>query len=224
MTGKTLPPNFSPGLVFGLGLAFCPLPLLQYVVQSFAYRLNNHYPALQERLSEVSGKSFALILPDMPFNTLLEVDGGVVAVTLHPKQKPLFAEVTLQGSSQTFLALLEGNVDGDALFFSRELCVEGDTEALLILRNALDNAQIDLREIVFSVFGPLSGIAAQAAAPLEKLGTRFIRDMNLLYRAAVSPLVQRQHYLAENLRDIDQRLAKLETALAKQQVRDARHA
>jgi len=53
--------------------------------------------------------------------------------------------------------LLEGRLDGDALFFSRELTVEGDTEAVLLLRNAVDSDEVDLFEDLLSVLGPLAG-------------------------------------------------------------------
>jgi predicted lipid carrier protein YhbT len=41
------------------------------------------------------------------------------------------------------VGMLDGSYDGDALFFSRDLVIEGDTSAVLALRNALDDAEID---------------------------------------------------------------------------------
>lgn len=40
--------------------------------------------------------------------------------------------------------MVHGALDGDALFFSRDILIEGDTEAVLALRNAVDDAEIDL--------------------------------------------------------------------------------
>jgi predicted lipid carrier protein YhbT len=57
--------------------------------------------------------------------------------------------------------MVDGAFDGDALFFSRSLQVEGDMEALLALRNAVDDACIDLRRIALSPLGP-------AADPLDR--------------------------------------------------------
>ena len=56
------------------------------------------------------------------------------------------------------LALAEGRVDGDALFFARRLVVDGDMEAVLALRNALDDNGID----IVKSFGRLSGPAVGA--------------------------------------------------------------
>jgi len=39
--------------------------------------------------------------------------------------------------------MIDGTYDGDALFFSRDLVIEGDTEAVLALRNAIENAELN---------------------------------------------------------------------------------
>jgi predicted lipid carrier protein YhbT len=41
------------------------------------------------------------------------------------------------------LGMIDGTYDGDALFFSRHLVIEGDTGASLALRNAIENAELD---------------------------------------------------------------------------------
>lgn len=44
----------------------------------------------------------------------------------------------------TLAQLAQGGGDGDALFFSRDITIEGDTEAVLALRNALDDSNLDI--------------------------------------------------------------------------------
>lgn len=61
------------------------------------------------------------------------------------------------------LGLLEGRCDADALFFSRELSVTGDIEAMLALRNALDDSAIDLPRELGRLAGPLSFLVAGTA-------------------------------------------------------------
>ena len=51
------------------------------------------------------------------------------------------------------LRLIDGRMDGDAIFFSRALQIEGDTEAIVSLRNALDNIEGSLAESVAGFFG-----------------------------------------------------------------------
>ena len=60
------------------------------------------------------------------------------------------------------------------MFFSRDIAVEGDISAVLALRNALDDARIDVLAEVAAVFGPLSSPAerlARLAAPLFERAT-----------------------------------------------------
>lgn len=53
----------------------------------------------------------------------------------------------------TLLGMIDGRYDGDALFFTRDLCVEGDTEAVVCLRNALDDVDGSIADDVASFFG-----------------------------------------------------------------------
>ena len=59
--------------------------------------------------------------------------------------------------------MLHGSEDGDALFFSGELAISGDTSAVLALRNALDDAELDLTaELAGLVHPPLDRWLRQA--------------------------------------------------------------
>jgi predicted lipid carrier protein YhbT len=67
--------------------------------------------------------------------------------------------------------MVHGALDGDALFFSRDIVIEGDTEAVLALRNAVDDAEIDLAAEVAAIAGPASPYVAEIfrrAAPLAE--------------------------------------------------------
>ena len=66
--------------------------------------------------------------------------------------------------------MVDGHLDGDALFFSRELIVEGDTEAVVVLRNALDDLDGSIADDVAAFYG------APGQAALTKF--RKIRQQN----------------------------------------------
>jgi len=51
------------------------------------------------------------------------------------------ADVTIRGSWHTFTTLARRNQDPDALFFRRELVIEGDTELGLGVKNLLDGLE-----------------------------------------------------------------------------------
>mgnify|MGYP000333163309 CR=1 FL=1 len=46
------------------------------------------------------------------------------------------------------MGLLDGTYDADALFFSRDLAIEGDTEAVLAVRNAIEEAELTPAELL----------------------------------------------------------------------------
>ena len=75
-------------------------------------------------------------------------------------------------SSLNLLDLIDGSLDGDALFFSRKLRVTGDTEAIVALRNALDDVDGGVVESITKAFGPLAPIAAITVSHLRTLGGR----------------------------------------------------
>jgi predicted lipid carrier protein YhbT len=84
-------------------------------------------------------------------------------MTAHRRARPPAHDARIAGPLSAFLAMMHGAEDGDALFFSRDLTVEGDTAAVLALRNAMDDAELDLTEELAALAGPLGGAAAPDA-------------------------------------------------------------
>ncbi len=68
------------------------------------------------------------------------------------------ADAVIRGPYARLLDLLEGRIDGDALFFRRELSIAGDTALILALRNTLDGEEMDLMADAASFAGPLAGV------------------------------------------------------------------
>ncbi|PWC36556.1 hypothetical protein TSO352_11815 [Azospirillum sp. TSO35-2] len=67
-------------------------------------------------------------------------------------------DAIIRGPYARLLDLLEGRIDGDALFFRRELAIEGDTALILALRNTLDGEEMDLMADAASIAGPLARV------------------------------------------------------------------
>jgi len=76
--------------------------------------------------------------------------------------------VRISGPLSAFLGMMHGAYDGDALFFSRDLTVEGDTEAALALRNAIDDAELDLAAELQTLAGPLRAPLAAVLTAAER--------------------------------------------------------
>lgn len=131
-----------------------PLPLLplQLVLAGFLQRIWRRNPTIFERLGEHSRARFGIKPTDLPFAFVVEAAPPRLSVV---RDLPRYLDARISASLANLLALLEGKVDGDALMFSRELVIEGDIEAVLALRNAIDDAQLDLVAELSSLFGPM---------------------------------------------------------------------
>ncbi|MDA5093763.1 SCP2 sterol-binding domain-containing protein [Aliiroseovarius sp. KMU-50] len=136
-----------------------PLTPLSFSLTAYARRIAKHHPGLFRRLGEFDHTRFVIDPTDLPFVIEMQPNGG------QPKIKVVRGsgqgEARIAGPLAGLLGLVHGAYDGDALFFSRDLVIEGDTSAALALRNAIDDAELDLSAEVAQISGPL-------AAPLQK--------------------------------------------------------
>ncbi|SDT57006.1 Predicted lipid carrier protein YhbT, contains SCP2 domain [Bradyrhizobium canariense] len=146
-----------PRLPWLIGRSMQPLPLaplqlpLALILRSVVARHSNIF----ERLGPHACKRFGIEPTDLPFAFVLEPHPRrptMTAVRSLPDDIP----IRIAGPMIGLLGLVDGAYDGDALFFSRDLVIEGDVEAVLALRNALDDADVDLVADAAALFGPLA--------------------------------------------------------------------
>ncbi len=145
------PPSLPPLL----GRAIRPLPLLplQLALGRFLQRVCSRNPQIFARLGPHAGKRFGIEPTDLPFAFVVEAVPPRPRLSVR-RELPAELDARISASLASLLALLEGRVDGDALMFSRDLTIEGDVEAVLALRNAIDDTQLDLAGEIGSLFGP----------------------------------------------------------------------
>ena len=79
----------------------------------------------------------------------------------------IVADVHIQANLKTFLLLASGNEDPDSLFFSRHLCIEGNTEDGLYIKNLIDAMDFDITVYLKSVLGQT--LASRIAPIVEQL-------------------------------------------------------
>lgn len=120
-------------------LAGRPLgPLLTLSLRALARRR----PGLFERLGE-HGRARYLIDPtDLPFAFCVVPDGASSRVRVTDKRGGTSCDVVIRGPIAMLLGILDGTLDGDALFFHRTVSVSGRTAAVVALRNAIENAEL----------------------------------------------------------------------------------
>lgn len=160
-----------PRLPRALGLAARPLPLppLNLLLGRLTRRLSDAHPAMLRRLGDHAARRFLIDPVDLPWVLLLQPQDATM--TAHPRQSraPVPThDARIAGPLSAFLAMMHGAEDGDALFFSRDLTVEGDTAAVLALRNAMDDAELDLTEELAALSGPFAQPLRRVLAGAER--------------------------------------------------------
>jgi len=143
-------------------MALLPKAPLQLVLRHLGKQVASRHPEIFTRLGPHAEKRFLVVPTDLPFAFMLHParPGRMIDVV-----DPLAAvawDCRIAGSFAALLGLMHGLYDGDGLFFSRDLAVEGDVESVLALRNALDDADLDLFAELMGALGSPGRIAAPA--------------------------------------------------------------
>lgn len=160
-------------------LRLVPLPAVQWPLQRVAGGFARRHPAVFARLGPHASKTYLIDPTDLPFAFRLQprLPAPRIDVAPRPLRQPWDARIA--GPLSGLLGMVHGTLDGDALFFSRDLVIEGDTEAVLALRNALDDAEVDLLAEAAAVLGP-------AGARFESLARSVLREASRLTGVALT--------------------------------------
>ncbi|KOF20193.1 hypothetical protein AC244_09950 [Ensifer adhaerens] len=142
-----------------------PLSVIEHATRLVFAQVVQQHPDLFDRLGEHADKRYAFVPTDLPVGFLVEPSARRISV--HRKPHLPVAQACMGGKLVLLLALLEGQIDGDAVFFSRSLTITGDMEAMLALRNALDDCNIDLPADIARMSGPFAPLVRRAAAEIR---------------------------------------------------------
>jgi predicted lipid carrier protein YhbT len=145
-------------------LRFLPLPLLQPILSLIGTQVAKHQPDVFLRLGPHASKSFAIDPTDLPFLLVLKPRPDSPSLSAWRRNEAPYSHARIAGTFLDLFDLIDGSLDGDALFFSRKLRVTGDTEAVVALRNALDDVDGGVVQSVTRAFGPLAPVAAMTVA------------------------------------------------------------
>lgn len=199
-----------------LGLALRPLPLapLGPVLAAALWALLRRHPGLFERLGEFGSSTFLIDPTDLPLMFRLRPD------PLAPRLEAVAEAVAesgadsvtavIRGPLMALVDLIEGRIDGDTLFFRRDLVVEGDTEAVVALRNALENAEIVLSRELLAPLGPLAWPLARLVEGGASVMARLAEDVETVRAAAIWPAVRQGERSAGEVERLGQAVADLE--------------
>ncbi len=206
------PPALSAVSLGGALLAPLPKKPLQPLVDLAVRTVRSRHASVFERLADLDAGSIAVEPTDLPVGFLLSLGGSEISLTVYDSPAdPDLSGATIRAPLLTLIDLLEGRLDGDALFFSRDLKVVGDMELVVALRNAVDDAEIDLIDDLLSVLGPLAQPARRFADQARGILDRASRDIDALRRALVAPERRELAAQATQLNDVAARLTELAT-------------
>jgi predicted lipid carrier protein YhbT len=205
------PAPLTPALLAGLAARPLPPAALQPLLTLAMAALMRRHGEAFARLGGLGDCVFLVDPVDLPLEFLLRPATDPPSLTaVRGGASGIAPTATIRGPLLSLIDLLEGRVDGDALFFSRDLAVAGDTEAILTLRNALDGAGIDLAETAASMLGPFGGIVRRLMGPAEALIRRMTRDLEALQETLLSPLARRCDVQAAELEELRAKLDDLQ--------------
>ncbi|MFY2824294.1 ubiquinone anaerobic biosynthesis accessory factor UbiT [Ruegeria sp. MALMAid1280] len=152
--------------VVTLPLRILPYAPLSAILSAFSRKIAQKHPGMFRRLGEHDHTRFILDPTDLPFVICLDPNGGTPRVTVTRGSAEGAARIA--GPLAALLGLVHGAYDGDALFFSRDLVIEGDTAAALALRNAVDDAELDFAQELSNLSGPLAQSMQRVLALIER--------------------------------------------------------
>ncbi|WP_321576155.1 ubiquinone anaerobic biosynthesis accessory factor UbiT [Sneathiella sp. HT1-7] len=193
-------PPFSPVLLTGFAMRPLPVKLMSRLLTIFLGRMERLYPEIASRLAPLGFCRFHIIPTDFSFSFLIILENGkATAKILSEGQAVSNTTASISGDICSFTKLLEGSVDGDSLFFTRRLVVEGDTEAVLTLRNAVDSVDLSLKHILTGFTGPLPPLLKKVTTPLSSLHRAALKDFDILQKSLIGPVTRRISQMDEEI-------------------------
>jgi len=137
--------------VLSLALA----PLLNRVVEGLARK----HPSIFDRLGPHTATGYVIDATNLPFALFLRPDPARPVLSAVARNSLPAHQALIRGSFDTLFELIDSDADGDAVFFSRDLVIEGNTEAVVSLRNALDDVDGSIAADAADLFGPPGRLA-----------------------------------------------------------------
>lgn len=218
MKKEALYPPFSPVLIAGLLTQPMPLYIVDKVLEHITVNLQKNHPSIIERLQIIEDKKFLISPTDLPFAIIITFLKNEI-ISVATKDENIETDVKIYGSISSLVKMLNGEVDGDALFFSRDLTIEGDTEALLALRNSMDADDINILYEMLDSFGILGSIIEKFIKPAKKVHGKIADNMNIIKDSILGSVMEDLESQEAYLDKINEKISKFQKEQQKQQAK-----
>lgn len=156
-----------------------PAPVLTPFVRRLNHMMRRRHPDLVAAFAALDPAVVYVCPTGLRHRFALAFGGGQLEIRVMAASDNSTAQAVIKGELAILFDLLEGRYDGDAMFFTRDLQITGDTAVIVALRNTLDREEIDLRKEVAALFGPL-------ARPAQRIGARAGTSMRRVQAGIVS--------------------------------------
>ena len=148
--------------------------------------LGRSHPKLLRDLERSAPARIHIRPTDLPYAFALGVGRVPVTLTVIDRDSG-GCDASLSAGIATLIELLEGRIDGDTVFFRRDLVISGSTAAIVELRNVLDREEIKLAAELARPLGPLGRPARGVARRLDHIVARTGARVAALHRALHPP-------------------------------------
>ena len=140
-----------------IGKLLAPLPLfpLQFILTRMVKGIAKRRPEFFARLGPHIYSSYAIDVTELPFVLLLKPNPQKPEMTTHRRSEKIASDASIAGPFMDLFKVLDGRGDSDAMFFSGNLKVSGNTEAAVCLRYALDDLDGSVIEDLLHMGGPV---------------------------------------------------------------------
>lgn len=177
-----------------LGWLARPLPVwpVERLLDEVARRIVQRNPALFERLPIANAVRLRLLPLDLPWQFVIRLAPARVSVrVLDAAATPPSCAALIEGPLERLVACATGVGDGDAMFFAGDIRITGDTELVVAIRNALDDADVAPAHELAAMAGPFSGMARDLVTAADRLYRDAQRGFDLVRAEIAAPLAAR---------------------------------
>lgn len=199
-----------------------PRALLALLIDAVVRRLGRSHPKLMASLSQLEPGTVHIVPIDLPYGFALTIGGGRDARLRIVDVAPAGVSASLSGTVAALLDLLEGRIDGDTLFFRRDLLVSGNAAVIVGLRNVLDREELRLTDELGALCGPLRPAARRLALAAERAVQRLEARIAVAHRGLHPEAARPGPDLAAELERSQDAIAALTARLAALEARQKR--
>lgn len=148
-------------------LSLVPVPVLAGLVAVLVRGMRRRHPRLLRNFCQLEPAVVHIEPTDLPQRFAITFGGGRMDVRVLLRKDSRPADATIRASLVSLINLLEGRIDGDSMFFTRDIEITGSTAVIVAVRNTLDREEIMLRDDIAALFGPLERPARRAGRLIE---------------------------------------------------------